>query len=527
MATVTAVLRSKKRKDGTYPLALRITKDRKSSFIHLGYNLEQKDWDKDKCLVRKTYPNSVRLNNLIRARIAEASGVAMDVEALDKSKSADTIKRKVKPKAGHTFFPQAEEYLSRLKEAGKKKAYTSNRSCIRHFKEFLKGHDIPFSDITVGLLQRFKSHLLATRDIGERTAINHLATIRNVFSQAINDEIIDGSNKPFGRGKIVIKFPETKKISIGIENVRKLESVQLSNPNHDRKRDQWLLSFYTAGMRVADVLRLTWAEVSDGRLYYKMGKNDKVVSLKLHDKALAILEKYRPLKDETDLVFPDLRSSIGLSPFDFEGRISDATSRIDKVLRKYVAPAAKIEGRLTMHIARHTFASIAGRRIPLPILQILFRHASITTTMEYMKDFLNETTDDALDMVLDYEQIDQGEKKKSAGSIQPASEYSLNVSFTLTDEECSFITSAMVNGSIDTNWETMEDGFWATAMKRRNAAPDKESYPLSFTMRELDHILKALELNGASQPEKSAMIAFKFLGIMRQAREEFNSMYKS
>lgn len=45
MITIKIVLRKKKNKDGTYPLALRITKDRQSTFMHLGYSVQEKDWD--------------------------------------------------------------------------------------------------------------------------------------------------------------------------------------------------------------------------------------------------------------------------------------------------------------------------------------------------------------------------------------------------------------------------------------------------------------------------------------------------
>ena len=61
---------------------------------------------------------------------------------------------------------------------------------------------------------------------------------------------------------------------------------------------RWLFSFYLAGIRISDVLSIKWSECIDGRLTYRMGKNKKVVSLKLPEKAAAILEKYK--KDNYD-----------------------------------------------------------------------------------------------------------------------------------------------------------------------------------------------------------------------------------
>ena len=81
-AAVKVVLRKKLNKGGTYPLALRITKDRKTSFIHLGQNLKEKDWDADLQRVRKSHPSSTRLNNFIIAKPADANNKALELETV-------------------------------------------------------------------------------------------------------------------------------------------------------------------------------------------------------------------------------------------------------------------------------------------------------------------------------------------------------------------------------------------------------------------------------------------------------------
>lgn len=89
MATIKVVLRAKNNKDGTRPLALRITKDRKTSFIHLGYSLFEKDWDATAQLVKKSHANSVHFNNFIATKVAEARDKSLEVETQKKS---DVIK---------------------------------------------------------------------------------------------------------------------------------------------------------------------------------------------------------------------------------------------------------------------------------------------------------------------------------------------------------------------------------------------------------------------------------------------------
>lgn len=402
MASVKVVLRKKKNKNGTFPLALRITKDRKTSFIHLGYNLLEKDWDEAAGRVRKSHANSVRLNNLIAAKIAEASDKSLEIETQKKAATSGAIKQRIKPQAVASFFAQADIYLKRLQERGQYNTYTADKPRIKHFREFLKGGDIIFPDITEGLLNRYTIWLKSHLNIGERTVMNHLVVIRSVFSQAIKDEVTEAKYYPFGKGKVSIRFPESTKVGLDLEDVQRLENVILKHPGYDHARNLWLLSYYFAGMRVSDLFRLRWSDFQDRRLHYSMGKNNKAGSIKVHEKALQILAGYaNQKKAPDDLVFPDLKGIDMGDTFNVKRKIAFATSRYDKFLREHIAPAAGITGKLTMHIARHTFATLAGDKIPIQMLQKLYRHSDIKTTIGYQANFIHKDADDALDAVLE------------------------------------------------------------------------------------------------------------------------------
>lgn len=399
MAEFKLVLRKKPNKEGKFPLTLRITKDRKSSFIYLGYHLDEDEWDETKQRVKKSHLNSARLNNLILKKLAEANEHSIELETNKSYVSASAVKQKVKPSAGSTFFAQAEVWQQGLKEAGKYNQYTADKPRIKHFKEFLK-QDIAFADITVAMLERFKAHLQTKHNHSERSAVNHIVMIRSVFSHAIKEEVIDPKFYPFGKGKMKIKFPESSKIGLTQEEINSLETVALEgNPHH--ARNLWLFSYYFAGMRVSDVLRLKWSDFQNDRLHYEMGKNNKGGSLKIPDKAVAIIDQYKVFKEnKEDFLFPELKGVNLDDKFNTQRTIAFKTSAIDKTLKTHVAPAAKIDKKLTMHLARHSFAQVASDKIPVQILQKLYRHSSIITTMGYQSNFTMQQTDDALDAVL-------------------------------------------------------------------------------------------------------------------------------
>ncbi|GAB3040181.1 tyrosine-type recombinase/integrase [Spirosoma pulveris] len=399
MSEVKLVLRQKPNKEGKLPLALRITKDRKSSFIHLGYHLDPTEWDDAKGQVRKSHPNSARLNNFIKKKLIEAEDQSLELKTQKPHTSSRAIKQKIKPSAGSTFFAQADLYLQRLKEAGKYNQYTADKPRVKHFREFIK-HDLPFPEVTVAVLERFKSYVRIKLNLSERSAVNHIVMMRSVFSHAIKEGVVDEKHYPFGKGKMKIKFPDSSKIGLNKDEVESLKTVSLEGQPH-HARNLWMISYYFAGMRVSDVLRLKWSDFQNDRLHYAMGKNNKAGSLKLRPEATQILDEYKSFKrNADDLVFPELKDVNLDDKFVAQRTIAFKTSAIDKCLKTHVAPAANIEKNLTMHLARHSFAQLAGDKIPVQILQELYRHSSIITTIGYQSNFTTQQADEALDKVI-------------------------------------------------------------------------------------------------------------------------------
>jgi integrase/recombinase XerD len=403
---VKIVLRKRPNGDGTRPLILQVCKDKQTSTIHLGYVLHEKYWDAKKQEVRSSYPNSVRMNKLLFKKKMEALGGALDVETEQGEATPRAIIKKVRPSKGADFLTQAEAYLERLKQAGKYNQYTADKPRIKHFKDFRNGTCTHFSEISVSMLEDFKVYLAnLERPLSERSIVNHLVVMRSVFGQAIKEGVADRRHYPFGADKIRIKFPEVNKVGLSIEEVQRLEAAVLPAGSFQaHARNLWLFSFYAAGMRASDVLRLKWNDIKNGRLYYVMGKNNKGGSVMLTEKALAILDRYRHESQRlSDFVFPDLKVLEDQSDkFIVQRRIAFTVSRIDKFLQAHVAPAAGIDKRLTMHIARHTFGNISGNKIPLQMLQRLYRHSSITTTIGYQSNFIHQETDEALIAVVNF-----------------------------------------------------------------------------------------------------------------------------
>ncbi len=131
-----------------------------------------------------------------------------------------------------------------------------------------------------------------------------------------------------------------------------------------------------------------------------MNKNEKPVSLKIPEKAVAILKLYEVDKEtNTDYVFPFLKKANPKSKEDIFTKTRNTSKLFNKYLKR-IAEKCAIQKNLSNHIARHTFGNIAGDRINPLMLQKLYRHSNLKTTIGYQANFIHKEADDALDMVL-------------------------------------------------------------------------------------------------------------------------------
>ena len=73
---------------GTASLALQIIRERKTSIVHIGVAVTPEEWDGAKVI--KKHPNSVRLNNLIRKKLTEATDKSLEHDEV----SAKILKKK-------------------------------------------------------------------------------------------------------------------------------------------------------------------------------------------------------------------------------------------------------------------------------------------------------------------------------------------------------------------------------------------------------------------------------------------------
>ncbi|QHI38077.1 Tyrosine recombinase XerC [Kordia antarctica] len=404
MATsVKVLLRNKVNKEGLYPLVVRIIKNRKPSYIYIGHYIDKKYWNEDERKVRKSHPNSARLNNLIASKLAEANSTLIELQSNDMEISAQQIKKEIKnPMSDKSFNELGQDYLNELERNNKLNQLSADKVRVKYVVEFSKSLALNFREIDEIFLRRFMSYLKIEKGVSQRSIVNNLVVVRTLFNRAIRAGIVEQKHYPFGRDKIVIRFPESTKVGLSIEEVQAIANSDKLSLQEQHTRNVWLFSFYLAGMRVGDVIKIKWSDIYDGRLNYRMNKNSKLLSLQLPEKAIDIISHYEDSKQRNDdFIFPEMKKANLKSPKDILAKTKTATKKFNKYLAS-IATKCEIDKKLTMHIARHTFGNISGDKIPIQTLQKLYRHSSITTTINYQSNFTHKEEDEALNKVLDF-----------------------------------------------------------------------------------------------------------------------------
>lgn len=397
------VLRKKPNSKGLYPLAIRITKNRRSTYQYIGHYIEIEDWDEKNIRVKKSNPNADSLNSLLSSKLSEANKALISLQSEKKDASANQIKKEIYSSGNSsTFFELTQEHLDELENSEKLNRLSTDRALVGYIEKFHKSKQLSFQEIDERFLKKLMIYLKAKHSLVETSVMNVLVLIRLLYNRAIKQKIVSRELYPFGSDKIRIKFPETNKVGLNIDEIKRLESVRNLTPTEVHTRNVWLYSFNFAGMRVTDVLFTKWSQIYDDRLHYRMHKNSKLLSLKIPNKVKDILNQYIADKRfEDDFVFPEMKKANLDDPKDIYNKRKTATKKFNDNL-KSICKKAKINKKVTMHIARHSFGNIAGDTIHPLMLQKLYRHSDLKTTLIYQANFIHKEADEALDSIVNF-----------------------------------------------------------------------------------------------------------------------------
>ncbi len=392
--TITISLDTRRaKKDGTYPIIMRLAHQGLTMPIPLDLCVEQKYWDEEKRIIKKSCPGPVtRMNNEIQKRKADATDIILKSEV--SGLSIHALKEKICANGSISFFTYSDELIERMKAVGKPGNARCYQGVTGAMKSYLGGKDLKFDQITYNFLTKFETHFL-----GKGNAINGLSvymrTVRAVYNKAIKEGKADKEQYPFNDYKI--KSEPTQKRAIDKEYLNNIIGLTLEKGHPCfNARNYFVASYMMYGMNFTDMAHLKRSDNQNGRIIYRRSKTKKIYDIKVTPALDAILAYY---KHSGDYVFPILKTDTILTQ---EKEIQWARKRYNKKL-KVVAEMCGIETNLTSYVSRHSFATQAlFLQVPLVAISTMLGHSSTKTTEIYLKGLPSNVLDDYNSKILQW-----------------------------------------------------------------------------------------------------------------------------
>jgi integrase len=273
------------------------------------------------------------------------------------------------------LFIYMRKCIDELKEEGRIRTAETYTSTLASFRRFRKDEDIVMNALTDGVTKSYERYLL-DKGLTLNTVSFYMRVLRRVYRKAVHEGLCR-DRQPFE--EVYTGIAKTRKRALSVEDISRLVGLQTKGEGETLARDMFMLSFYLRGMSFVDLCALRLNSIRHGILVYQRRKTGQRLEIAWTKEMQEIVDRH-PSLDGSHLV--------GLinDKEDLEERsqIKRQQASVGYYLRK-VGCLAGLSTRLTMYVARHSWASIAQEMdVPMGIISDGMGHNSQRTTQIYL-----------------------------------------------------------------------------------------------------------------------------------------------
>ena len=383
--------RTYKKQNGTQAIRLRIfTSANDIQYIDTGISVLKNQWDDKKQQVKK-HPIEEQLNASMNALLNDVKILYYKNEGVS-AKRLLQIYKNSKKYDGSSLLNFYQSIVDENKMKGAIRTAKTQQHYIDKLSKFASF--LSFADISPLWAKDYEKWLIS-RGNKPNTIASNFKCLNAILNKAVKMGLIE-KNPLKG---YQIKTVNSKKNILSIEDINLLENYEIAPhfKGMELARDVFLFSFYMAGMRFSDVCKLKWEDVTDMEVVYTMGKSEKRAGatryIPITPKVKQILERYKANKT---YVFPILDKCDLNNIEKVEYTIYIANNKLNRSI-KILAKHAGITKHVSMHIAKHSFASYAVKNnVNLFHISKLLGHTKLSTTEHYLRDFFQKEQTDVM-----------------------------------------------------------------------------------------------------------------------------------
>ncbi|UFH54693.1 site-specific integrase [Spirosoma sp. KNUC1025] len=360
----------------------------------------------------KNHPNQILFNSLITQAFQAAEARILTAELEGRPINPDRIL--ALPEANFTpagmLLAYTKAYIHRC---GLKNMHHTAEKYTSHFvrlAQFLgtdktgQQIDMHMEDVTEDWVLQWANWLRSNGSKSANTIHRRMAFLNTVFTDARKRGIIKSDPMAF----LAFKSTKVRKPKLTPDQLASLKAMKLEGREADA-RNTFLLQFFAYGSRISDALNWKKTDVhqqDDGwYLEYVSIKTQDLISVRLNRQAVDLVQSYLQTVPGEFLLpwlskfnpIPTLTEPQNKARLLKE--ISSKTAMVNLQL-KILSQRLDFPFRITTHIARHTFATMADSRVTdKRKISAALGHSRFATTETYLADLRQSDVNDAMEAV--------------------------------------------------------------------------------------------------------------------------------
>lgn len=394
MATIKIRFRPSSVKDREGTLYYQIIHLRLVKQLYTDHHLHDDEWDSASGTVvindrldraRAGYLSSVMED--IRDGLTRLKTIVARLDSSGKSYTVDDVSSAfVSPTTVTGVISFTRKLIDDLRKMGKKSMVRRYRLTLNSFLKFSGEGEVAWEEFNSTLVTGYEEYL-RNRGLCRNSTSFYMRNLRSIINRAV-DHDYEVPRNPFKH--VYMGVDKTVKRAVPLKTVCRIRDANLSAyPHLDFARNVFMFSFYTRGMSFVDIAFLRKVDLSNGVITYFRRKTSQQIQVRVENPTRDIMKK---LGESTT---PYLLPIIDNENTDLDGQYRNVYHRVNRNLRK-LGEMLKLDTKLTLYVARHTWASIAHHNnVPISTISKAMGHDSETTTLIYLSSIDSSAVDKA------------------------------------------------------------------------------------------------------------------------------------
>lgn len=262
------------------------------------------EWDAIREVVTTTTINREIIQNRIDSDIVLLKRI---IHNLDKTKNSysvnDIVVRYNSPKQSIGILDFMQNQIQMLVDANRLGTALNYGKTMKCFKEFLKGKNPPFTEMTECLIANYNVFLIQ-RGLVRNSISFYMRIMRAVYNKAVRQKLIK-QQYPFA--EVYTGIDRTRKRAVSESIIAQLHRLELEVGSPLALcRDMFIFSYCTRGMAFVDIAYLKKANLQNWMICYARRKTGRLLSVRIEPSIQRIIDRYSD--SDSPYVFPILSS---------------------------------------------------------------------------------------------------------------------------------------------------------------------------------------------------------------------------